>query len=88
MWWLLLLSSICVDLSHAPSSELSFAIESVGFSSGGKTEKRLVVSIKFLRWSFNVDVLAGFLRYSQQSLGTDFVTLSGFPVFSDLEVVV
>ena len=64
MWWLRLLSSIYVDLSHAPSNELSFPIKSVGFSSGDKTEKRLVVSIEVLRWSLNVDVLAGFLGYS------------------------
>ena len=35
---LLLLSSPCIDLSHAPSSELSFPVESVGISSGVKIE--------------------------------------------------
>ena len=64
MRWLLLLSSVCIDLSHAPSSELSFPIESVGFSSGDKTEKRFVVSFEVLCWSFDVDVLAGFSGYS------------------------
>ena len=42
-------TSICTDLSHALSSELSFPIESVGFSSGVKTKKRLVVSNDVLR---------------------------------------
>ena len=60
----LLLSSICIDLSHAPSSELSFPVESVGFSLGDKIEKRLVVSIEVLRWFFNLDILAVFFGYS------------------------
>ena len=64
MRWLLYLSSICTDLSHAPSSELAFPIDSVGFSSGDKTEKQLVVPIEVLRWSFNLDVLAVFCGYS------------------------
>ena len=63
MRWLLLLSSICIDLSHALSSELSFPVESVGYSSGDKIEKRLVVLNEVLRCSFNLDLLAGFFGY-------------------------
>ena len=40
-----------------------------------------------LGWSFNLDDLAGFFGYSQQSSGTAFVDLPGLPVFSGLEVV-
>ena len=57
--WLLLFLSICTDLSHAPSSELSFPIVSVGFSSRDKIVERLVLSIKVLRWS-NLNALPVF----------------------------
>ena len=65
-----------------------FLIEPVGFSSGNKTKKRLVVLIEILCWSFSLDVLAAFFRYSSQSSGTAFADLLGLPVFRDLEVVV
>ena len=55
---------LCKFFTHVLFSELSFSIESVGFSSGGKLEKRLVVSIEVLSWSLNLDVLAGFFGYS------------------------